>query len=270
MSELYFDKKFLLIPLGTYLLWVSSTYMLEGRINLLQQQDVLGRFSYVIIANILIGNILAMYLLKRSIKSRFSSLNQLGFRSLKRTLLMVTIAVIIGLLLFTVQQPSSLNPIIIMNTFAQTLPTSIAEVVVCWVLIGVSFESFLLSKKRSIHIRANRIMCIILASVTATFFFGLYHFAHSEPFNQLRMVLFLMLPGLLTSAFYFGVRDLYATIIFHNFQAMYGVMENMNNIGSSLQASYPIITLSIVSILVLVTLDLFFIRRANKVLSHGC
>lgn len=269
MFELYFDKKFLLIPLGTYLLWVSSTYMLEGRINLLQQQDVLGRFSYVIIANILIGNILAMYLLKRSIKSRFSSLNQLGFRSLKRTLLMVTIAVIIGLLLFMVQQPSSLNPIIIMNIFAQTLPTSIAEVVICWVLIGVSFESFLLAKKRSIHIdKGNRIIYIILVSVTATFFFGLYHFAHSEPFNQLRMVLFLMLPGLLTSAFYFGVRDLYATIIFHNFQAMYGVMGGMNTIGSLLQASYPIITLSIISILVLVTLDLFIIRRANKVPSH--
>jgi hypothetical protein len=181
---------------------------------------------------------------------------------------MVTIAVIIGLLLFMVQQPSSLNPIIIMNIFAQTLPTSIAEVVICWVLIGVSFESYLLAKKRSIYIdKGNRIIYIILASVTAAFFFGLYHFAHSEPFNQLRMVLFLMLPGLLTSAFYFGVRDLYATVIFHNFQATYGVMGSigsMNTIGSLLQASYPIITLSIVSILVLVLLDLFIIRRKTK------
>lgn len=81
--------------------------------------------------------------------------------------------------------------------------------------------------------------------------------------------MFLVLPGLLTSAFYFGVRDLYATIIFHDFQAMYGVMASMNTIGSLFQASYPIITLSIVSILVLVTLDLFIVRRANKVLSHG-
>lgn len=244
--------------------------MLEGRINLLKEPDVLGRFTYVITANILIGIILAIYLLNRSITSKFSSLNRLGFRSMTRTLLMVTIAVIVGLLLFMVQRPSSLNPTIIMNIFAQTLPTSIAEVVVCWVLVGVSFESFLLTRRRTIHIdKGNKIMYVILAAVIATVFFALYHFAHSEPFNQSRIVLFLMLPGLLTSAFYFSVRDLYATIIFHNFQAMYGVMESMNTIESLLRPSYPIITLSIVSILVLVTLDLFIIRRANKLLSHA-
>lgn len=269
MFALYFDKKFFLIPLGIYISWVFSTYMLEGRVDLLQQQDVLARISYVIVANILIGNILAIYLLKRSIKPSFSSLSRLGFRPMKRTLKMLTIATIIGLFLFMIQQPASLNPIIIMNIFAQTLPTSIAEIVVCWVLIGVSFESFLLNKKRNIHIdKGNKIIYIILAAVTATIFFGLYHFAHSEPFNQLRMVLFLMFPGLLTSAFYFAARDLYSTIIFHNFLATYGVMESMNSMELLSQPSYPIIILAIGSILVLITLDLVSLRKPNKIHSQ--
>lgn len=266
---MYSDKKFLLIPLGTYIIWVLSTYMLEGRINLLQQQDVLGRFSYVVVSNILIGNILAIYLIKRSVQSRFCSINQLGFCSMKRTVPMVTIAIIIGLFLFMIQQPSSLNPILIMNIFAQTLPTSIAEVVVCWVLMGVSFESFLLTKKRISDIdKRRKIIYIILAALIATVFFGLYHFAHSEPFNQVKVVLFLMLPGLLTSAFYFTTRDVYSTIIFHNFLAMYGVMESVNSMELLFQPSYPIITLAIGSILVLITLDLVSLRKPKKMHSQ--
>jgi hypothetical protein len=36
-----------------------------------------------------------------------------------------------------------LDTIILLNIFAQTLPTSIAEVVICWVILGITFESFI-------------------------------------------------------------------------------------------------------------------------------
>ena len=47
---------------------------------------------------------------------------------------------VIGFVLFIVHGPVSLNPTVISNVFAQTLP-SIAEVVVCWFVVGASFES---------------------------------------------------------------------------------------------------------------------------------
>jgi len=60
-------------------------------------------------------------------------------------------------------------------------------------------------------------------AAAASLSFGLYHFAHSPPFNGPTMVAFLSLVGLRTSLFFFATRDLFATIVFHNFPAVAGV-----------------------------------------------
>jgi hypothetical protein len=46
-------NKPILIPIAIYFLWVLATYLLEGRINLLQNPDSIGRFTYAITANIM-------------------------------------------------------------------------------------------------------------------------------------------------------------------------------------------------------------------------
>ena len=76
------------------------------------------------------------------------------------------------------------------------------------------------------------------------------------------MVLFIMYPGILTSLVYFIGCDIYATIIFHNLQALFGVMMGAN-IASFTQPAYPILILAAVSILVLVMLDILLIRKTN-------
>src|ERR687897_1660389 len=251
-------KKLVVIPIAIYLIWVLATYLLEGRINLLQKPDPQGRFMYVVVANIAIGTVIAIWLLKPSISSGFLTIRQLGFQSVKRILIVVTIAGIIGFVLFVVQRPVTLDPVIVLNIFAQTLPGSIAEVVVCWAAIGTTFES--VARNR------GRIISIIFGAAIATILFGIYHFAHSPPFNEPGMVLFIMYPGILTSLVYFIGRDIYATIIFHNFQALFGVMMSVN-IVSFTQPLYPILILAVVSILVLVMLDLLLVRKTNLGLS---
>jgi hypothetical protein len=96
----------------------------------------------------------------------------------------------------------------------------------------------------------------------STVLFGMYHFAHSPPFNQTNMVLFLMYTGILTSIVYFIGRDIYATIVFHNFQALFGVMNNVN-IDSLLHPIYPVVVVAIVPIVILVLSDLSVIRKAK-------
>jgi hypothetical protein len=97
------DRKILIaIPVAVYLVWVLATYLLEGRISLLQKPDPLGRLTYAIVANIAVGTVIAIFLLKSSISSRFLTIRQLGFQSLKRILIAVTIAGIIGFVLFVV------------------------------------------------------------------------------------------------------------------------------------------------------------------------
>ena len=250
------DKKGLIvIPIAIYLIWILATYLLEGRINLLQKPDPFGRFTYTIIANIAIGTVIAIWLLKPSISSGSLTIRQLGFQSIKRILIVVTIAGVIGFTLFLVQRPVTLDPVVMLNIFAQTLPGSIAEVVVCWAAIGTSFESFARNRGRTIS--------IIFGATIATILFGVYHFAHSPPFNEIRTVLFLMYPGILTSLVYFIARDIYATIIFHNFQALFGVMMSVN-ISSFTQLIYPILILAVVSMLVLAILDSMLIRKTGQ------
>jgi hypothetical protein len=251
-------KKLLFIPLVIYIIWTLATYLLEGRIYLLQRPDPLGRFTYTVTANMVIGIVITIWLLKPSISAGFLTIRQLGFQSPKRILIAVTILGIFGFLLFIAQRPVSVDPIVIVNIFSQTLPISIAEVAICWAAIGTTFESVARNK--------GRIISIIFGAAIATILFGVYHFAHSPPFNEPGMVLFIMYPGILTSLVYFIGRDIYATIIFHNFQALFGVMMSVN-VASFTQPIYPILILAVVSILVLVMLDLLLVRKTNLGLS---
>lgn len=137
----------------------------------------------------IIGTVIAIWLLRPSILQRFVTIQQLGFQpSLKRVVIAVVIAGLIGFALFVIQKPASLNAIVILNVFSQSLPGSIAEVVVCWALVGATFESLTRRKNNknnnnNINNR-SKITSIIVGAAVAIVLFGLYHFAHSPPFND--------------------------------------------------------------------------------------
>ena len=61
----------------------------------------------------------------------YFSTKQIGLRSITNTVILTAVTGIAGFFLFYVQGPSTLNPIAITNVFLQTLPVSIAEVIVC-------------------------------------------------------------------------------------------------------------------------------------------
>ena len=118
------------------------------------------------------------------------------FQPIKRTLIVVAITGVIGYFYYIVQYSISLDTIILLNVLAQTLPTSIAEVVICWVILGITFESFIQPDGGR---GRGRITSIIIGAIVATIPFGVYHFAYSPPFNQPNMVLFLIYSGILSS-----------------------------------------------------------------------
>src|SRR5687768_11921752 len=85
------------IALGVYLAWVVATYLLEGRINLLHQPDSLSWVVYVVVANILIGTVIALFAMQLALKSRLVTLPQLGLRSPDHTLKFGALAIVLGL-----------------------------------------------------------------------------------------------------------------------------------------------------------------------------
>jgi hypothetical protein len=152
---------------------------------------------------------------------------------------------------------------------------------VCWTVIGTAFESLVLLrmprkgdnldwKKGSMiyldwttikqrKIRTFSVLSLIVGGTVSIVLFGIYHFAHSPPFNQPQMVLFLMMPAL-TSLFFFIGREIYSTITIHNFLSLIGVSGNID-VTALTQPLYPIIIIAIVSVIVLITSDMFLIRR---------
>lgn len=180
---------------------------------------------------------------------------QVGFRSLRRTVVVAAIGAVLGFGLLLQSQPASLAPLVLWNGFAQVLPVSIAEVIVCWALAGAVFEALARPK--------GRFIAIPVGIIAADLLFAGYHFAHSAPFNQLSMVLFLLIPGLLTSLVYFLGCDIYATILFHNFLGMTGVMQNIDLTLFS-QPLYPLYGLVLISVLGLIGADLLLIRRTDQ------
>ena len=255
-------KKVMTFSISVYLLWIIATYLLEGRIlTLLRPEAVVDRIAYTVTANIVVGILVAAWVLRSSLISGFVSPEQIGFRSFCHTLTAAVIAGATGFSLFMVQNPPSLNTIVIMNVFAQVLTVSVAEVVICWAVIGAGFESLTRSKGKVISLLAG----IFAASIS----FGIYHFAHSPPFNQINMVLLLTIISFATGIVYFIGRDIYAAIIFHNTLALFGVMqalEKSGNLISYSQPVYPLIAMALVSVFIFVIFDILYIRRKMEVI----
>lgn len=71
--------------------------------------------------------------------------------------------------------------------------------------------------------KRNAPILSVIGGLVSTAVFGVYHFAHSPPFNQPSMVIFLMIPATLTSLFCYIGREMYSTITTHNSLALVGV-----------------------------------------------
>jgi hypothetical protein len=146
-----------------------------------------------------------------------------GFGSTTPSAIRVLIALALGLAFYTLQGASSLNAVVLTNAFAQVTVVSAAEVVVCWAVVGATVEAALRSQ--------GRIVSWIGAAVVASLAFGLYHLGRSAPFNTFGMATLLTMVGLITSTFFLVARDVYATILFHNFLGTFGVVQALEASG---------------------------------------
>jgi hypothetical protein len=210
------------LALTLYAVWTGATYALEGAPRTLLRPEAAGlRALYTVVANILIGVIGAGLVLRHLARERRIVPAAAGFRTGRRSALATGIGFVLGAAVYLLQGPPSLDPIILVNGFAQVLPVSAAEVLVCWSVVGAAAEASWRSRRTP----------TLLAALLASVLFGLYHLAHSPPFNTSAMIGGLTLVGLVTSVFFFVGRDVYGTIVFHNFLALFGVLQALAGTG---------------------------------------
>ncbi|WP_159593819.1 CPBP family glutamic-type intramembrane protease [Chelativorans xinjiangense] len=241
-----------------YIVWTAATWFLEGRIHtLLRPEAVADRLIYVVVANLVIGIVGALLVLKLAISSGGAKREHTGFGSRSPSIPWIVVGIALGLALYFVQGAPSTNPMVILNAYAQVFVVSVAEVLVCWALVGGVLQG---------AFGGSRWTSAAVAAVIASVLFGIYHFAHSPPFDTIGMVALLTAVGLLTSAFFFASRDVYATIAFHNFLGVYGVVQALvaaDKLGGFAAPRVPLLATAIVSLLILIAADVLIVRRSQ-------
>ena len=169
---------------------------------------------------------------------------------------------VLGFVLYLAQGGWLLEPMVLVNVYAQVLVVSMAEVLVCWCVLGSLVEASLLHR--------NRWLAVLVATVVSSVLFGLYHFAHSPPFNTWELALLLTLIGLVTSIFFFVSRSVYGTIAFHNSLAIYGVIDTLEASGSLdvfREPVVPLLVMAAAAVLVLIGGHLLLVARTRP--GHG-
>jgi hypothetical protein len=172
----------------------------------------------------------------------------------------VVVGGVLGFALYVFQGAPTFNPVVIINAFAQVLVGSIAEVLVCWAVVGSVAEALLRDGRA-------RWVSAILAAIVASVLFGVFHFAHSPPFNTVGTVAFLSVIGLVTSAFFFISRDVYGTIAFHNFQGIYGVigaLEASGNLAAFGRPMIPVLIMAVVAVALLIAAHVLWLSAGTS------
>lgn len=250
----------LLLALLLYLVWALVTYLMEGRLRtFLRPEAREDRLAYALVANVAIGVVAAAVVLGHFLRWRIVTPGQIGLRSFQHTVVCSAVTMALGFAAYVLLRPASMNPIVLGNVYAQALNVSAAEVLVCWAATGPLLRVSLRRRLPSLSLPVAVLVCITL--------FGVYHFAHSPPFNSPRVVIFLSAVGLFTSVFYFFSRDLYATILFHNWLGVVGVTQAIANSGRLSIFETPLPTLHVTAVfgvVLLVALDVLWLPRPAR------
>ena len=241
-----------------YGVWVLTTYLLEGLPQTLLRPEAQGlRFAYTAAANLMVGTLGPLILLRRLIVTGTVTALAAGFGSHLRSALGALLGAILGVAFLAAQAPRGTSLIVMTNVFAQVLPVSVAEVLVCWSVVGAVVGS-------SIGLRASRGRQAIVVSVVASVIFGVYHAAHSAPFNTPGMIAMLTAVGAVTSAVFLLLRDVYGTIAFHNCLAVYGVLGTLvatGKVSEYGELRTPLLVTALASLVMLVIARTLLLRN---------
>jgi hypothetical protein len=211
--------------IALHLAWTAATWWFEGRIGTFLRPDATrDRMVYALAVNLALGVGGGVALLRSWQRRGLLSGAAAGFGAPQRAAAAVPAGFALGLAAYLLQGAPSTEPAVVANAFAQVFVVSAAEVVVCWAVLGAATRSCLAGLGPRVG--------AALAAVAASVAFGLYHLAHSAPFDTLPMVALLTVVGLATSAFYFVSRDVAGTVVFHTFLGTFGVVQALAAAGS--------------------------------------
>jgi hypothetical protein len=248
-----------LVVAAVYLVWAVATYLLEGgQGTLLRPDDHAGRLAYALVANVLAGTVLPLWTLRTLAAQGAAGPRLAPFSNGSSTALSIGIAGMFILFMLLPLAPVAQGTTAYLNAFAQVVPTSIAEVLVCWVLVGTAADASLGGH--------HPVAAGLLKWAAGATLFGFYHLAHSPPYNTWGMVAFLGGVGLVTGGYFLVSGELYGTLVLQSGFATVGVVASLSDAGALpvLRSPQPgLYVTALGSVAVLVALDALWFRSGG-------
>ncbi len=192
-----------MIPVLVYSIWLMEIFLLEGNKRLFSRPDSAGLVIYTLVACVLIGSVVPLFLIRRSFFSGTVNLFQIGFRSARRTLLACAVTFAICSVLVVLFSPLGMDRLSFFRVFLLLLPTGIASAMVCWVLVGTHVQALVRSGGAPASICAGVVVTSIL--------FGIVPIVQTPGVLPQEMTLWNLGSGIIAALFFFSVRDVYAT-----------------------------------------------------------
>jgi hypothetical protein len=249
--------RLLVIPLLVYIAWLIEIFLFEGNISLFRTLDPVAVILYTLVGCILIGTVVPVILIRRSFLSGAVNMYQIGFRSLRRTVVICTVTVIACYITVMLCSPAGISRLALAELFLLYLPTGIASVMICWVLTGTHLQALL---------RPGGVLASITTGVVVTsILFGITAVVHTPAAGLQAPLVLAILLGMVTALVFFAARDVYAAVIVVT-TGMVLLFHGMTD-TTLLEGAFPLVTLSALAAFVaLLGIHLYFSRRYATVI----
>jgi len=212
--------RLLVIPLAVYSAWVLELFLLAGSVHIFLRFDPSGIFVYTLIAGIITGMIAPLVCIRIALLSGAVNMFQIGFRSLRRTLLtsvLTCCCIYVAVFLFN---PFGTDILAFANAFVLLLPTAIASVMMCWGLGGTHVQAFVRSGGAIISLSAGMAVTSVLYAITT--------FAYVPPVLKQDALIPALSIGFIAAFFFFAVRDVYATSLVTGAGSVFYMADRIN------------------------------------------
>jgi hypothetical protein len=244
--------RLLVIPGAIYTAWLIEIFLLEGSVQTFEHFDPAGILLYTIIACIFTGIVAPLLWIRNTFISGAVNMFQIGFRSLRRTFLACILTCSIGYGTVILFNPFGSDRFAFANAFVLLLPTAVASVMICLVLIGTHVQAF---------VRDGGVIISISVGIAVTaFLFGLTTFVLFPGVPGQDILFFSVITGIIAGFFFFAVREVYSTIIVVTVCSVFTMADRLNPFY--VQNVVPFVQLSaILTILALAAIHVYLSRN---------
>jgi hypothetical protein len=248
--------RLLVIPLAIYSIWIVVTALFEGDLRLFLNADSQGIIVYTVFSCIITGMIIPVYCIRESFITGAVNMFQLGFMPVRRTFYACALTTVFGYIAMVLFSPFGTNESTFGYTFLLLLPTAIASVMVCWVLLGTHVQAFVRN--------GGTVLSIAAGSLVTAWLFCITSFAHSPPVHQQSAMAMFLVLGLAAALFFFAVRDVYAASIFVAFGLTF-VMADRIGVYSTQVVMPAAYGSALLVVITLIAIHLYFVRNFRTV-----